>query len=114
MMEKSIKITVGMLATVLLLSAGNGRAQAGNYSITDLGTLGGSLSEASGINNSGKVVGYTSTAWNADHSFLYSGGTMQDLDTLGGTNSYSHGINNRGQVVGDAQTAGNAAWHAFL
>jgi probable HAF family extracellular repeat protein len=85
------------------------------YSVTDLGSLGGSSSYAYGINDSGQVVGYSLTAGNAlDHAFLYSGGTMNDLGTLGGNFSYAYGINNSGQVVGVAATAGNAAYHAFL
>jgi probable HAF family extracellular repeat protein len=85
------------------------------YSITDLGTFGGTYSYVRGINNNAQIVGYASTAGNAaDHAYRYSGGTMSDLGTLGGTDSQAHGINNNGQVVGYAYTAGNAAQHAFL
>src|SRR4051812_39684153 len=41
--------------------------------ITDLGTFGGTSSQALGINNSGQVVGWAYTAANAkQHAFLYS------------------------------------------
>ena len=43
------------------------------YTLTDLGTFGGSQSEAFGINASGQVVGYAQTASGASHAFLYSG-----------------------------------------
>ena len=78
-------------------------------STTDaLGTLGGTSSYASGINDSGQVAGYARTSGGAHHAFLYSGGTMQDLGALGGTYSYANGINASGQVAGSANTAGGA------
>jgi len=75
------------------------------YSITDLGTLGGTISYALGINNSGQVVGYSCMAGNAVYqAFLYSGGTMTNLGTLGGNYSWANAINNNGQVVGWSYT----------
>jgi probable HAF family extracellular repeat protein len=83
------------------------------YNVTDLGTLGGNVSSAYGINNSGQIVGGARTSSGAHHAFLYSGGTMIDLGTLGGTASQARSINNHGQVVGYAENAsGNP--HAFL
>ncbi len=76
------------------------------YSVVDLGTLGGTYIEVTGINNNGQVVGYATRNGPADlHAFIYSGGTMRDLGTLGGTNSYAYGINDSGEVVGGAYTS---------
>ena len=59
------------------------------YSVTDLGTLGGSGSVGFGINNQGQVTGYSFTATGAEHAFLFSNGQMTDLGTLGGAYSNS-------------------------
>jgi probable HAF family extracellular repeat protein len=84
-----------------------------SYSVTDLGTLGGSFSQAYGINDKGQVVGCATTTSGSLHAFLWSNGTLQDLDTLGGSYSQAHGINNTGQVVGVAGTSSGFK-HAFL
>jgi probable HAF family extracellular repeat protein len=88
-----------------------------NGTMKDLGTLGGSDSYASGINNKGQIVGRaaTSSGTYTYHAFLWTNGTMKDLGTLGGSDSYAYGINNKGQVVGSARTSSGAyTAHAFL
>src|SRR5215207_10844029 len=71
------------------------------YKVEDLGTLGGSRSGASAINDSGQVVGYSNLAGDQNnHAFLYKDDKMTDLGTLGGTSSEAKGINISGQVVG--------------
>jgi probable HAF family extracellular repeat protein len=86
-----------------------------SYTITNLGSLGGTVSVPVDVNNHGEVVGYSFTANNAaGHAFLYSHGRMTDLGTLGGTTSDATGINDRGAVVGMSSIApGNNQVDAF-
>ena len=63
------------------------------YTVTDLGTLGGSDSFAAGVNEFRQVVGVRLTPDAPQRAFLYSDGTMIDLGTLGGSDSYAAGIN---------------------
>jgi probable HAF family extracellular repeat protein len=88
------------------------------YTVTGLGGLPGYTYEtyATGLNNSGQVVGYcvnyTGTA--TYHAFLYSGGQMQDLGTFGGADSAATGINDAGVVVGSANAANKTSIEPFV
>jgi len=55
----------------------------GYTTVTDLGTLGGPLANATGVSADGSViVGSSSLANNADRAFRYANGTMADLNDL--------------------------------
>jgi probable HAF family extracellular repeat protein len=82
--------------------------------ITDLGTLGGTNSEATAISDTGQIVGFSLVSGDAaEHAFRRVGGSLEDLGTLGGTNSRALAVNGAGRVVGysDVATGGT---HAFL
>lgn len=82
--------------------------------MTDLGLLpGGIFSTASGINDSGQIVGSADLANSDERAFSDQNGTMTDLGTLGGPQASADAINTAGQIVGFAQTASDAT-HAFL
>ena len=92
-------------------SGGNPRAFSSvRGSVFDLGTLGGASSAATGIDDHGRVVGYSATASGNDHAFLYERGQLKDLGTLaGGRVSRAAAINNHGVVVGEAWDANGSA-----
>jgi probable HAF family extracellular repeat protein len=74
-----------------------------------LGTLQGyPYSEAFGINDSGRIVGwsYSSRATVQGRAFLYKDGTMRDLGTLtGDTYSMARAVDEQGRVVGQSRDA---------
>ncbi len=85
--------------------------------MTGLGTLGGTHSEAYGINDSGQVVGYSGMSGGAVHAFLYTGGGIIDLNDLlpsgsGWTLVEARGISDSGQIVGHGLHNGET--RAFL
>lgn len=80
------------------------------YSVTDLGTLGGELSRAAAVNNSGQVVGDAATADGEMHAFRWSGSVMTDLGVLQGApgmvvGSWATDVDATGRTVGAARVA---------
>ncbi len=106
----AVALAIVVLSTFDLVVATSASA---TTAFVDLGTLGGSDSDAIALSPSGEVVGYSQTSAGNDHAFAWTtAGGMTDLGTLGGRASYPVGVTADGEVVGNSQTsAGNN--HAF-
>src|SRR5919201_1099904 len=113
--KSPLQFTV-LLSLLALCLVSLGAAQT-SYTMSDLGTLGGSYSSGFAINTSGQVTGFSGTVGNsATHAFLISPPytIMTDLGTLGGNFSFGSGINASGQVAGYSTPKSSSAYHAFL
>jgi len=83
----AMTLFAGLAAPVRLAAQGQCKEPA-RYTVTDLGTLGGTFSLAGGISNSGWVEGYSTLPGDAaEHAVLWRKGVITDLGTLGGPNS---------------------------
>ncbi|MFP5287305.1 MAG: hypothetical protein ACLGI9_16315 [Thermoanaerobaculia bacterium] len=92
-----------VLSSALLAGSAHSAAPTGEYQVTNLPTLGGTVSRGNSINNRGWVAGYSNLAGNPSrHATLWLDGTAVDLGTLGGPNSSVvwPAKNNRGLIVG--------------
>jgi len=78
-----------------------------SYSVSDIGTLGGSSAYTEGMNNRGELVGYSfrskdftprAFVWSRQHGMR----ELRDLSNSSG--SFAFGINDRGEIVGASQT----------
>jgi probable HAF family extracellular repeat protein len=119
-MKAKIKVAV------FFLLIGLTRANADlNFTVTDLGTLGGNMSSASGYtsggaNNAGMLVGGSTMSDNSEHAFLYYSGQMFDLNTLCDLSqsdfkvlTVAKAINDSCLITGEGITT-NGEKHAFL
>jgi probable HAF family extracellular repeat protein len=100
-------MTVSLLPAV---PARRGQARAVTYTVTDLGTLGGTQSFAYGVNACGRVVGRSSIAASDGnfHPFVGSGGPLTDI-APDRDNGVANSINELGFVAGAISGA-----HAFI
>src|SRR6266581_9878 len=77
------------------------------YRVTDLPSLGGTVSRGNSINNAGVVLGYSRLPdGQKEHAVAWLFGRVFDLGTLGGPNSdVAWPVKGIGRVVGISQTA---------
>lgn len=83
--------------------------------IKDMKTLGGSYAQASAINDSYMVVGYSTLPGDVlTDAFVTLGSGLHDIGTLGGSSAQANAVNDNGVVVGASNTTGDADVHAFI
>jgi probable HAF family extracellular repeat protein len=74
--------SLGVTVVGAIAVGGISRAQAFKlYTITNLGDFGGEYTYASDINDSGEIVGNSTTADGNSHAFRWQNGTITDLGT---------------------------------
>lgn len=102
-----------MIIAAALLSSPAAYAE---WTIIGLGTLGGISSLATGINDSGQVVGsyYNSNFEHYAFSSGPNGTSLFELGTLGGAHSVAEDINESGQVAGASLLPNSTTLRAFL
>jgi probable HAF family extracellular repeat protein len=94
------------LAVPVRLAAQGQKHEPPRYTVTDLGTLGGTYSLAGGTNNQGLLEGYSNlTGDTAEHAVFWRKGVITDLGTLGGPNSdAAWRPSERGEIGGGSDT----------
>ena len=93
------------LAAAAFAAAAPAQAGARQYRSVELGTLGGATTVAAAMNESGTIVGTSTTAAGDRHAFSWRNGVLTDLGTLGGRYSTAVGVNEFGVVAGNAADA---------
>lgn len=104
---------ISIYLTAILLFAVSAGAQV-HYKVVDLGTLGGEISNAYGVNSFTRVVGVSQIAGGFNQGFLWTKPHgMKNLGTLGGNFGSAQAINDASEIVGQAAT-GQSTSDAFL
>lgn len=116
-MRTLFRVAAYSLTALLLGPAFAGAPPAPSYTVTDLGTLKGTItSEALALNDRGQVVGVCSNSV-LGKAFLWQKGVMRPLPLLSGFGPLSlwpRAINNHGQIVGTAFRPNLDKRRAFL
>ncbi len=99
-----------LLALVSLMIPRGGHAQVVNYTVTDLGTLGGAQSKAFGINSCGRVVGESAiTGSTFIHAFTWNNGQIADITPSGSNvSALASSVNAASLAAGSAIIPGSS------
>jgi probable HAF family extracellular repeat protein len=86
-----------------------------NGQLHDLGTLGGTITQAFTMNSRSQVVGTSSIAGDTEfHAFFWDRGRMHDLGSLGGSFANAGWVNDQGEPVGASLLPGDNVLRAFI
>jgi probable HAF family extracellular repeat protein len=109
----------GLLAALLLVDIGPALHAQIEYSVTDIGTLGGTEGFGYAVDARGQVAGASLASGNNGYRAFRTAPNRpinpatDALGTLGGVQSYAQAINVWGQVAGSAAITDSAPLHAF-
>jgi probable HAF family extracellular repeat protein len=100
-------ILASIAASGLLAALAIAQPPQPRYTVTDLGTVGGTPGQPYVITNNGLVSGAAATPDGRMHAVLWYKGLKMDIGAhgLGGPNSAAFGVNERGKAVGEAETS---------
>ena len=88
------------------------------YTITDLGALGGNVTIANSINDSGQITGQSYNADFCPRAFLSANGTLTDLGVASGAlESHGLSISENGKIAGWVYSGGSSqavVWEAGI
>src|SRR5258706_7531235 len=85
-------------------------AIAAEWTLIDLGTLGGSISYGAAVSNSGYVAGCAEVSTGVFHAFVYPKGAMRDLDPGGAEGSCASAVNDDGVAAGHSASGEAVIW----
>jgi probable HAF family extracellular repeat protein len=103
-----------LLAAISLTMATSAPISAQQFEVTDLGTLGGSFSDALMFSGSGVIAGYATTAPSVKHAVLWDDQGITDLGAPAGfVVSSAVAVNGAGQVAGNGEGS-QSEYRAYL